>query len=328
MTAIERWLQQQWYRSGPAQLALLPLSWLFGFLVSMRRLAYRMGLLRSYKLPVPVIVVGNISIGGTGKTPFVLWLAENLQRLGYRPGIISRGYGGKTHEVQAVNMDSGPALVGDEPVLLARRSSCPVWVGRDRVATAHALLAAHPQCDIIISDDGLQHYRLRRDIEIVMVDGERRFGNGHLLPAGPLREDQRRLHAVDAVVINGGGSDAAGYIMRLEADALHNLLDSTKTLQPAELAGQSICAIAGIGNPSRFFRQLRTLGLQFEQRRFPDHHAFQPADLQSLQADVILMTEKDAVKCAAFARANWWYLPVNAVVDSELLKHIMQKLRK
>ena len=280
MSAIERWLQQQWYRSGPAQLALLPLSWLFGLLASMRRLAYRMGLLRSYKLPVPVIVVGNISIGGTGKTPFVLWLA------------------------------------------------CPVWVGRDRVATAHALLAAHPQCDIIISDDGLQHYRLQRDIEIVMVDGERRFGNGHLLPAGPLREGRRRLHAVDAVVINGGGSDAAGYIMRIEADALHNLLDSTKTIQPAELAGQSICAMAGIGNPSRFFRQLRTLGLQFEQRRFPDHHAFQPADLQSLQADVILMTEKDAVKCAAFARANWWYLPVNAVVDLELLKHIMQKLRK
>ncbi len=328
MSPIERWLQQQWYRSGPAQLALLPLSWLFGALAFMRRLGYRTGLLNSYKLPVPVVVVGNISIGGTGKTPFVLWLAENLQRLGYRPGIISRGYGGHMNKVQAVNMDSTPALVGDEPLLLARRSGCPVWVGRDRVATARALLAVHPQCDIIISDDGLQHYRLQRDIEIAMVDGERGYGNGRLLPAGPLREGRRRLHTVDAVVVNGGESSVAGYTMRLEADGLHNLQDPTKTLQPVELAGQSICAIAGIGNPSRFFRQLSGLGLQFDQRRFSDHHPFKPADLQSLEADVILMTEKDAVKCAAFAQTNWWYLPVSAIVDSELLTHVMQKLRK
>ena len=325
---MERWLQQQWYRSGPAQLVLLPLSWLFGVLASVRRLGYRTGLFRGYKLPVPVIVVGNISIGGTGKTPFVLWLAEHLRLHGYRPGIISRGYGGQAHEVQAVSMDSAPALVGDEPVLLARRSGCPVWVGRNRVAVAQALLAAHPQCDIIISDDGLQHYRLQRDIEIVIVDGERRFGNGHLLPAGPLREGRRRLLTVDAVVINGGASIDAGYAMRLEADTLHNLQDSTKTIRPAELASQSICAIAAIGNPFRFFRQLRDLGLQFEQRQFPDHHAFKPADLQSVKADAILMTEKDAVKCTVFAQEGWWYLPVRAVVDSELLTHIMQKLRK
>ena len=328
MGALERWLQRQWYRSGPAQLVLLPLSWLFAVLTWLRRLGYRVGLLPAYKLSVPVILVGNISIGGTGKTPLVLWLAEQLQQQGWSPGIISRGYGGHAQEATPVDADSAPSRVGDEPVLLARRSGCPVWVGRDRVGTAQALLAANPQCDIIISDDGLQHYRLRRDVEIAVVDGQRGLGNGRLLPAGPLRESRARLGKVDAVVINGGESGASGYKMRLEAGALHNLRDPARTVEVADLNGRSVCAVAGIGNPSRFFRQLQGMGLQFEQRAFPDHHAFKPNDLQSLKAEAILMTEKDAVKCAAFAQEHWWYLPVRAVIAPELLARIMQKLRK
>lgn len=328
MSAPERWLQRQWYRFGLAQLMLLPLSWLFGGLAALRRLCYRRKLLSSYRLPVPVIVVGNISIGGTGKTPLVLWLAENLQQQGYRPGIVSRGYGGDAATVAAVGADSDTALVGDEPVLLARRSACPVWVGRDRVAAARALLAANPQCNLIISDDGLQHYRLQRDIEIAVVDGERGLGNGHLLPAGPLREGRRRLKSVDAIVINGGRTGVSGYTMRLEARSFRNLRDPARMLKAADLNGKSVCAIAGIGNPARFFQQLRDMGLKFEPHAFPDHHAFQPADLQSLGAEAILMTEKDAVKCAAFAQENWWYLPVQAVIAPGLLASIMQKLRK
>ena len=327
MSALERWLQRQWSRFGPAQLVLLPLSWLFGTLALMRRLSYRIGLLSACKLPVPVIVVGNISIGGTGKTPLVLWLTEHLRQQGFFPGIISRGYGGRALKPLPVSADTAPALAGDEPVLLARRSACPVWIGRDRVAAAQALLAANPQCDLIISDDGLQHYRLQRDVEIAVVDGERGLGNGQLLPSGPLREGRHRLQSVDAVVINGGKAGVAGYAMRLDADVLRNLLDPMRTLKAADLDEKSICAIAGIGNPSRFFRQLHDMGLRFEQRVFPDHHPFQPADLQTLKAEAILMTEKDAVKCAAFARENWWYLPVHAVIAPELLARIMQKLR-
>lgn len=324
---MSRWLEQQWYRTGPWHLVLVPLSWLFWELSALRRAFYRTGWLPSEKLPVPVVVVGNISVGGTGKTPLVIWLAENLRQQGYCPGIISRGYGGSAHRATSVFADSNPAAVGDEPVLLARHAACPVWVGRDRARTAKALLTAHPGCDIVVSDDGLQHYRLQRDFEIAVVDGSRGFGNGRLLPAGPLRESQDRLKTIDAVVVNGGDLYPGAYSMQLEAEVFHNLQDPAKTASAGELAGYSIYAIAGIGNPSRFFQSLQKLGLQFKQRAFADHHAFQPADLQSLMADVILMTEKDAVKCAAFAQPNWWYLPVTAVIDQALIARMLQKLR-
>ncbi|MHB1292307.1 MAG: tetraacyldisaccharide 4'-kinase, partial [Sulfuricella sp.] len=198
------WLQRQWSRLTPWHVVLLPLSILFGLVAALRRVLYRAGLLRAIRLPVPVIVVGNISVGGTGKTPLVLWLADFLRQQGYHPGIVSRGYGGGTQGVVAVDIRSDPAVVGDEPLLLARKSACPVWVGRDRVAAGNALLRAHTECDVLVSDDGLQHYRLGRDLEIVVVDGERKFGNGLLLPAGPLREGVSHLRSVDAVVVNGG----------------------------------------------------------------------------------------------------------------------------
>lgn len=323
----ESFLQKQWCRLGLWHVLLVPLSWLFLLLSSLRRLAYKTGLLRSHKLPTPVIVVGNISVGGTGKTPLVVWLAEQLQSKGYKPAIISRGYLGNAKSVIPVFNDSDPAIVGDEPVLIARRGRWPVWVGRDRAAVGRSLLQAHPECNVIISDDGLQHYKLGRDVEVVVVDGNRGFGNGRVLPAGPLRERKTRLMQADAIVCNGTQILPESFLMQLEGTLFHNLLEPDLRTAPDKFTGKKICAIAGIGNPNRFFQQLRAMGLQFEEIAFPDHHAFQPVDLQSVAADVILMTEKDAVKCASFAEKHWWYLPVSAVVDESLISLVLNKLR-
>lgn len=324
---MSAWLQKQWYRLTLWHLVLIPLSWLFWLISSLRRVSYNAGLLRSYKLPVPVIVIGNISVGGTGKTPLVIWLAEKLKTAGFHPGIVSRGYAGNTSAVSPVYADSNAISLGDEPVLLAKRSGCPVWVGRDRVAAAQSLLNMHPDCNVIISDDGLQHYRLQRNVEVAVVDGQRGFGNGWLIPAGPLREGVARLKGVDAVVHNGGPPVQDAFSMRLEKMAFHNLLDPARTAVAEDFAGQHIHAVAGIGNPARFFQQLSDLGLQCETQAFPDHHPFQAADLQSKTTGLILMTEKDAVKCTAFAQANCWYLPVNAVVDTALAERITNKIR-
>lgn len=330
---MNAWLQKQWYCLGFWHLLLAPLAWLFWLVSGLRRLCYQVGLFRSYKLPVPVVVVGNISVGGTGKTPLVIWLAKELKKQGYSPAIISRGYGANysANSPIAVNADSNPNVVGDEPVLLAKRCHCPVWVGRNRFKIAQALLMAHPECNVIISDDGLQHYKLQRDFEISVVDGSRGLGNGWPLPAGPLREPASRLKTVDAVVYNGekhnGGEPALNaFSMKLEGRIFHNLLDPTKTAQTTAFAEKSICAIAGIGNPARFFQQLSDLGLKFASQFFPDHHVFRLADLQNIKADVMLMTEKDAVKCAAFAEAHWWYLSVNAVVDEVLVTRVINKI--
>ncbi|MEN6585604.1 MAG: tetraacyldisaccharide 4'-kinase [Sulfuricella sp.] len=323
------WLEKQWYRSGPWLLALLPLSALFWALSALRRQAYRSGWLRVQHLPVPVIVVGNISVGGTGKTPLVLWLADWLRRHDFRPGIVSRGYGGRSAEPQPVEPDNSAALSGDEPVLLARQSHCPVWIGRDRVAAGQGLLAAHPECDVLISDDGLQHYRLARDLEVAVVDGQRLLGNGYLLPAGPLREGQWRLLRVDAVVVNGGPEPAGSmYVnMSLKGSVLRNLRTGV-TVPALELAGKKLHAVAGIGNPRRFFAHLQGLGLTFESHAFPDHHAYRHEDLAWPEADAIMMTEKDAVKCAAFADERYWVLPVQAELDASFGQRILDILRK
>lgn len=322
------WIQQQWVRVGIWHILLIPLSWLFYLLTTGRRKAYESGLLKSYRPPVPLIVVGNISVGGTGKTPLVIWLVEQLRQAGYRPAVISRGYGGSKAAVQAVRADSSPADVGDEPVLLARRTACPVWVGADRVAVQRELLQAHPDCNVLISDDGLQHYRMQRDIEIVVVDAERGFGNEWLLPAGPLREPFTRLSKIDALVYNGRQAPVGGYGMMLRAGVLHNLLDSGLTTEIAALQAQKVHAIAGIGNPRRFFQQLHDLGLVAETHAFADHHSFHAEDLAFAGDAPVLMTEKDAVKCAAFAKPNWWYLPVDAEIDSALADYVIHKLRK
>lgn len=321
------WLQRLWYRLSPWHLLLLPLSLLFGLLAALRRGLYRSGLLSSFSLPVPVVVVGNIAVGGTGKTPLVLWLAQYLKRRGYRPGIVSRGYGASASAPREVALDADPALVGDEPLLMARRGLCPVWVGRDRAAAGLALLRAHPDCDVILCDDGLQHYRLRHDVEIAVVDGMRGCGNRLLLPAGPLREGVGRLRSVDAVAVNGG-SGWPGYAMSLAGSAFRNLADPSRTAAAGDFQGMKLHAVAGIGNPQRFFGYLNELGLACTEHAFADHHPYRADDLAFAGADAVLMTEKDAVKCAAFAAANWWMLAVDARVDDALGEKILEKLRK
>ena len=322
------WLEQYWYRITFLHLILLPASMIFLLLAASRRMLYRSGLLHAEKMPVPVVVVGNITAGGSGKTPLTLWLAQKLIDAGWHPGIISRGYAGSGASPQAVFHTSDPAVVGDEAVLMSQRKLCPVWVGRDRAAVARALLADHPECDVLLSDDGLQHYRLQRDVEIAVVDGARRFGNGLLLPAGPLRELPSRLNTVDAVVVNGGAVTGNEYRMALEGSAFHNLLDPDTVQPPSHFHGLRLHAIAGIGHPQRFFSHLNGLGLQVQAHPFPDHHRYTAADVQFRDADAILMTEKDAVKCTVFATEKCWALRVDAQVDPALTHHILERIAR
>ncbi len=318
-------LDYYWYGNNAITTLLLPLSGLFCGVVALRRYAYRKGLLPSYRLRLPVIVVGNITAGGSGKTPLVIWLVEFLREAGYRPGIISRGYGGRPHNSpRAVSAASDPAEVGDEAVLLAQRCGCPIRVAADRVAAAHNLTA---ECDVIISDDGLQHYRLRRDIEIAVVDAERGFGNGHCLPAGPLREPLRRLQEVDFIV-NNGKRDGAGYPMQLQELGLRNLRNESLTRHATDFQGQRVHAVAGIGYPGRFFAHLRHLGLDVVEHGFPDHHAFTADEIEFDDAVPVIMTEKDAVKCRRFAKPQHWYMPVQAELDAAFGEQLLTFMRK
>jgi tetraacyldisaccharide 4'-kinase len=312
-------------------LLLVPFTLLFACLAALRRFGYRAGLLRSIALPVPVIVVGNITVGGAGKTPLVLALAESLHAAGRRVGIVSRGYCSQTDAPQAVFPHSSPDEVGDEPVLLATKSGVPVWVGRDRAAAGAALLAAHPEVDLLLCDDGLQHYRLRRDVEIAVFDG-RGVGNGYLLPLGPLREPLSRLVGVDAIVFNSVSEpfalDAApNFNMQLAPTDFYRLGNPALRTTAAALTGKKLHAVAGIGDPSRFFRSLAQLGLAFEPHPFPDHHPYQPADLAFPSGEVILMTEKDGVKCATFNLPDAWVLPVTAQLPPALTELLLEKLK-
>ena len=332
------WLQKQWEGYSIWHLLLLPLSFIFFLLSIFRKCLFSLGLLRSYKLSVPVIVVGNISIGGTGKTPLVIALAAQLKDAGFKPGIISRGYGGSVNEVMEVFADSLPSEVGDEPLLIAKRSSFPVFVSRNRVDAGLALLKANPEVNVIVSDDGLQHYRLQRDIEVAVIDAERGLGNALLMPAGPLRETSRRLNAVDAIVMsnaNSQGSIKQGYLppvfnMQLSGDVFVSLLDGDTQQRAPFFKKKPLVAVAGIGRPQRFFDHLGHMGLFFEQKSFADHHAFTPQDLLPFAGKTILMTEKDAVKCAQFAKGDapydLWMLPVSANIEHELIDLVLSKL--
>jgi tetraacyldisaccharide 4'-kinase len=321
-----------WTRFTWLTLLLTPLSWLFSAVVALRRVLYKAGVLRSERLRVPVIVVGNISVGGTGKTPLVLWLAAQLHNSGLRPGIISRGYGGTNKSPRAVQPGSNAAQCGDEPVLLARHSHCPVWIGRDRVAVAHALLATHPDCNIILSDDGLQHYRLARDAEIAVIDGARGLGNGLLLPAGPLREPPSRLDEVDAVVVRGPATQIAPprHAMTLQPAGLRNLRDANRRVDANHFNGLRVHAVAGIGNPQQFFDTLTRIGVAHTSHAFADHHAFTAADLTFSDCDAIVMTEKDAVKCEAFASDKHWALQVDARMDKgdALIRLMLERIKR
>lgn len=306
---------RHWYRRGALAWLLWPASLVFGILVFLRRALFRLRILRSSHPGIPVLIVGNLSVGGSGKTPLVLWIAEFLKARGWSPGIVSRGYGGAGGAPRAATLASEPDEVGDEPIVLARRSGCPVWVGADRVKVIEALRAQHPEVDVVVLDDGLQHYRLRRDLEIAVVDS-RGFGNGWLLPAGPLREPLRRLRSVDAVVSHGTPenekSDAKAFAMQLEGEVAHRMSDA-RDRQPLQAwRGQAVHAVAGIGNPSRFFLHVGRLGPKVVPHPFADHHRFRAEELEFGDALPVLMTEKDAVKLRRHARPNWWVLPVTA----------------
>ena len=321
-----------WSRRGALACLLLALSLLFMVLAAARRALFRAKLLRSERLPVPVIVVGNIAVGGSGKTPVVAWLAEALRAAGFHPGIVSRGYGGSVDSVAVVPADGDAARFGDEPVLLARLTGCPLAVGRNRPAAGRALLAAHPDVDVLISDDGLQHYALERDIEIIVVD-EQVMGNGWRLPAGPLREGVGRLAQADLVIAHGGLSAhvraATGAVpvvpMQLAGDTLERI-DGSERRPLAAFAGQRVHAVAGIGRPQRFFDQLAAAGLQVVGHAFPDHHPYAPHDLDFGDDAPRILTAKDAVKCAAFAPADTWVLPVRASIDAAASQRIVEKL--
>ncbi len=308
-----------WY--GPERpLWLVPLSFLYGGVMGFRNALYRMRLRHRVKVGVPVVVVGNLTVGGTGKTPLVAWLASALAAVGLRVAIVSRGYGGRARGVTRVTVHSRASEVGDEPLLLARRAQATVFVGRDRVAAAKAAVA--DKADIIICDDGLQHLALVRDCEIVVIDGQRGFGNGGMLPRGPLRESPRRLRRVNAVVLNGAitapGFSLPRFVshthftMRMRPGDARPVAGSGSLRSLASFRGNKVHAVAGIGNPQRFFDMLRASGLTFHEHAMPDHHDFKAADLDFGDNLPVLMTEKDAVKCTAFADERCWYVPVTA----------------
>lgn len=315
-------LQAGWYGERQVPWWCYPLAALYGAVVAIRRVFYRSGWLRSVRLPCPVIVVGNITVGGTGKTPLTLALVEALRERGYRPGVVSRGYGGNRREPMLLGDLPNPAEVGDEPSLI-RASGVPVATGRDRPAAARLLLDAG--CNVLIADDGLQHYRLVRDIEICVIDGNRRFGNARLLPVGPLREPLQRLQQVDFRVCNGGDPQAGEVSMRLQGSMVRALSDGRE--QAIErLSGTRVHAVAAIGHPQRFFASLAEQGLEVIPHPFPDHHAFTAMDLAFGDNLPVLMTEKDAVKCRAFAQSHWWSVPVRAQLPMAFYDALCAKL--
>lgn len=315
-----------WSGQSPLWLLLLPLSWLYGLVSGLIRLSYKLGLKKAWRAPVPVVVVGNLTAGGNGKTPVVIWLVEQLQQQGIRVGVVSRGYGGKAETYPLLlDAQTTTAQAGDEPVLIFQRTGAPVAVSPVRSDAVKALLAAHP-VQLIITDDGLQHYRLARDKEIVVVDGVRRFGNGWWLPAGPMRERASRLKSVDAIVTNGGEALAGEIPMRLQPGLAVNLLTGERRAL-TEL--HDVVAMAGIGHPPRFFTTLKNSGLHpVKTVALADHQALTLADIEALTTpgQTLIMTEKDAVKCRAFAKTNWWYLPVDAELSGERAQRLLQEL--
>ncbi|MEB6631762.1 tetraacyldisaccharide 4'-kinase [Kluyvera cryocrescens] len=315
-----------WSGESPLWLLLLPLSWLYGLVSGLIRLCYQIGLKKAWRAPCPVVVVGNLTAGGNGKTPVVIWLVEQLQRQGIRVGVVSRGYGGKAENYPLLlDADTTTAQAGDEPVLIYQRTGAPVAVSPLRVDAVKALLAAH-DLQLVVTDDGLQHYRLARDKEIVVIDGVRRFGNGWWLPAGPMRERASRLRSVDARIVNGGEPQAGEIPMTLRPGEAVNLLTDQRL--PVS-ALQNVVAMAGIGHPPRFFATLNECGLQpVRTVALADHKALTEADVRALvePGQQLIMTEKDAVKCRRFAQENWWYLPVDAVLSGDRAQTLLQDL--
>lgn len=336
MAGFSARIVQDWYRGKVWLWILAPLALVFYLLTGMRRVLYHLQWKRTQRVAVPVIVVGNIAVGGTGKTPLVAALVDRLVVAGFRPGIASRGYGGKPPFTPfSVTVATDAGVCGDEPLLLARRTGVPVVIDSDRVAACEHLVAQH-RCDVIVTDDGLQHYRLHRDIEIVVIDGERGLGNACLLPMGPLRELPRRLNKVDHVVINGDGAapgsglaDKMPTTMHIQPGSWVNL----KSLQTLPVDSwpldKQVHAVAGIGNPSRFFNVLRGLGFAITEHAFDDHHVFKSGDLQFDDNLPVVMTEKDAVKCLSqIPHDQCWYLSIDAVLPDSFYDDILGQLQQ
>jgi tetraacyldisaccharide 4'-kinase len=339
---VREWLQGEWEKRGGGALVFLPFTLLYAAVIAVRGFLYRHRIFASWHGEVPVIVVGNITAGGTGKTPVVLAIVEILRAHGWNPGVVARGYGRVPPReqdprgvVRVLPDVATPEHFGDEPVLIARRSQVPVYISPDRPAAVRSLVADHPEVNVVVSDDGLQHYALGRDIEIAVVDGDRRFGNGLLLPSGPLREPVARLRKVDAIVMNGGGAPAIEgvphFAMKLGGERFFSVVQG-RHMSPAEFAlqarGQRVAAIAGIGNPPRFFDHLAALGIAARPHAFADHYAYQASDLRLPDADLIVMTEKDAVKCAAFADARMWFMRVDAELAGAFADFLLTRLAR
>lgn len=336
---LDQKITKAWYEGAAWLFLLWPFSVVYSLVIRFRRYAYRSGMFKTYRPDIPVIVVGNITVGGTGKSPMVCYLVETLREQGFHPGIVSRGYGAKLgrRQVREVTEDSLASEVGDEPLMLKKRLACPVYVSPSRVLAAQALEKGAERCDVIVSDDGLQHYALARDAEICVFDGQRKWGNGHLLPMGPLREPIERIQSIPFLVLNGpvnaqsygqAALDQTAFSMHLKASELVNL-QTGETLKLKALKGQTVHALAAIGHPERFFQTLETAGLKIIPHVFADHHAYKLSDFTFKDASVLIMTEKDAVKCKGFELDNTWYLPVSARLNGDLtgqlIKHYLHK---
>ncbi len=321
---FEQFLVHSWYSDAKWLFIFKPFSWIYQLILFLRAQLYQRGILHIHHLPVPVIVVGNLTVGGTGKTPLVIALVDFFKDQGFTPGVITRGYGGKIKSSPVlVSENSTVEQVGDEAKLIFMRTHCPVMVSKNRVLAAKSLLK-NTQCDVIISDDGLQHTALGRDVEVIVIDGERRFGNEKCLPEGPLRESIDRLNQVDMIVCNGLQSNENEYPMQLEVESVYNLKHPYKEIELLSLI-QPVIAVTGIGNPERFFKTLDEYQLEIEPKIFPDHHKFIPNDLIFNKNNPIIMTEKDAVKCKAFAQSHHWVLKVNAILEEKFYSTLLWK---
>lgn len=323
-----------WYGDSSLRFLLMPFSWIYSTVVACRRWCYSAGLLRSQKVAAPVVIVGNITVGGTGKTPLTVWLAGQLAANGFKPGIVSRGYGGKTGPLPlSVTAESDPAVVGDEAILMAIRSDCPVVVHADRVAAAKFVIELG--ANVVLSDDGLQHYRLARDFELAVVDGTRRYGNRKLLPAGPLREPVSRLNSVNQVLVQHTAAGESELSFRATDRPPMNFylaaskvcsLDGSEIRSIGDFSGARVHALAAIGNPERFFRLLETHKIEVVRHVLPDHAAIRREDLDFADDLDVLMTEKDAVKCRGFDAGKVWYVPVDVAIDADHARDLVARI--
>ena len=319
---------QQFYVKPTWIKLLIPLSYLFLVIIFFRNILYSIGTLKKKKVSVPVIVIGNITVGGTGKTPLLIAIASHFLNIGLKPGIVSRGYKSLNINSREVTNNSKFMDVGDEPLMIKKQLKLPVFVGKNRFSTVELLLKRYPEVDIILSDDGLQHSELARDYEIVVVDQVRGFGNNYLLPAGPLREPIKRLDSVNAIVINGGKkSNINSFNMHYNAsDRIRSVFENNKIIKISQLKNTRVYAATGIGNPERFFLLLKDSGLMFDRLIFDDHHNFSNEDFRECGNKIIIMTEKDSVRCLHLRNKNIWYLPITPIVDEKLFTDIKNKI--